>query len=173
MPVYNETNLPTFEELKVEEVNLSTPVMRAGGIHFGKYCEQQSLEFMLCRGELRDPRKCLEEGKAVTSCALEFFRKMKEHCKEEMHKYADCLDYSSKKYEYRYCRKTQALFDKCVLDNLDLERPPIGYFCRIKLHESKRPKPELDMPTFPDPTPKLPDDYPRKPALYNSRSHID
>lgn len=32
---------------------------------------------MLCKGELKDPRKCIKEGKAVTNCALSFFRKVK------------------------------------------------------------------------------------------------
>lgn len=50
---------------------------------------------MLCRSELSDPRKCLEEGRAVTSCALEFFRKVKKTCADEFTQYATCLDKSS------------------------------------------------------------------------------
>jgi NADH dehydrogenase (ubiquinone) 1 alpha subcomplex subunit 8 len=34
--------LPTEEELTVPEVNLSSPALRAGAFHFGKYCENQS-----------------------------------------------------------------------------------------------------------------------------------
>lgn len=51
---------------------------------------------MLCRAEYpQDPRKCLQEGKEVTSCSLEFFRKMKQNCREEFEKYANCIDKSS------------------------------------------------------------------------------
>lgn len=34
--------LPPDEDLTVEEVNLSSPALRAGAFHFGKYCENQS-----------------------------------------------------------------------------------------------------------------------------------
>lgn len=47
---------------------------------------------MLCRQELDDPRKCLDEGKAVTACALEFFRKIKKTCYDEFTQYSTCLD---------------------------------------------------------------------------------
>lgn len=47
---------------------------------------------MLCRNELKDPRKCVNEGKAVTSCALNFFRKIKGSCAAEFTQYANCLD---------------------------------------------------------------------------------
>lgn len=50
---------------------------------------------MLCRKELEDPRACLNEGKAVTSCALDFFRKVKKSCADEFMQYAHCIDKSS------------------------------------------------------------------------------
>lgn len=34
------------------------------------------------------------------------------------------------------CRKTQAQFDKCVLEKLGWERPPLGYYARIRLHDT-------------------------------------
>jgi NADH dehydrogenase (ubiquinone) 1 alpha subcomplex subunit 8 len=55
---------------------------------------------MLCRNELDDPRKCISEGKAVTSCALDFFRKVKKTCFKEFTQYANCLDKSSTKFEF-------------------------------------------------------------------------
>jgi NADH dehydrogenase (ubiquinone) 1 alpha subcomplex subunit 8 len=55
---------------------------------------------MLCRKELQDPRKCISEGKAVTSCALEFFRKVKKTCFKEFTQYANCLDKSSTNFEF-------------------------------------------------------------------------
>jgi NADH dehydrogenase (ubiquinone) 1 alpha subcomplex subunit 8 len=59
-------------------------------------------EFMLCRNELNDPRKCISEGKAVTNCALDFFRKIKKTCSKEFAQYANCLDKSSTKYEFEW-----------------------------------------------------------------------
>lgn len=120
-----DQKLPNDEELTVPEVNLSSPALRAGAFHMGKYCENQNnvsdssftdipqfyiifvtssskqmknslfQEFMLCRKELNDPRQCLAEGRAVTACALEFFRKVKKTCYEEFSQYANCLDKSS------------------------------------------------------------------------------
>ena len=55
---------------------------------------------MLCSKEERDPRKCISEGKEVTACALEFFRKVKKSCLEEFNQYASCLDKSSRDLRY-------------------------------------------------------------------------
>lgn len=37
-----ETNLPTYEELTVPEVELSTPFLRASAFHLGKQCEAEN-----------------------------------------------------------------------------------------------------------------------------------
>ena len=70
---------PTDEELTVEECPLGTPYLKAGSFHLGKYCEAQNNEFVLCKHETRDPAKCLEDGRAVTACTNEFFRKVGTH----------------------------------------------------------------------------------------------
>nr|CAI5847992.1 unnamed protein product [Callosobruchus analis] len=95
MVVTDSVNLPTEEELTVQEVNLSGPALKAGAFHLGKACEFENNEFILCRDELRDPRKCLAEGKAVTNCALNFFRQIKNTCADEFMQYVHCLDKSS------------------------------------------------------------------------------
>lgn len=124
-----DLELPTEEELTVPEVNISSPALRAGAFHLGKHCENQNnvsvsvfldscyiireyrtktktydhvfQEYMLCTKELNDPRQCLAEGKAVTACALDFFRKVKKSCYEEFTQYAHCLDKSSGDLSYR------------------------------------------------------------------------
>lgn len=162
---------------------------------------------MLCRQELDDPRRCIAEGKAVTNCALNFFRKVKNSCHEEFQQYATCLDKSSSDYQYnkyasassaspggngemmridldfaipyiqslypfRRCRTTQGVYDKCMNDNMGIQRPDYGYFCRAKVHDSPRPAPEKPKKTvYADATPGLPDDFPREPARYGSRFH--
>lgn len=115
--------IPTNEELTVEEVNLSSPALRAGAFHMGKYCENQNnvsppsgtsrllhhhqniefsfQEYMLCKAELKDPRQCLAEGRAVTACALDFFRKVKKTCYDEFTQHANCLDKSSGDLNYK------------------------------------------------------------------------
>ncbi|XP_075219171.1 NADH dehydrogenase [ubiquinone] 1 alpha subcomplex subunit 8 [Lycorma delicatula] len=163
-----DVQLPTDEELTVPEVKLSAVPLRAAAFHLGKYCEGINNEFMLCRNELEDPRKCLNEGKAVTSCSLEFFRKLKKHCNEEFTAYYNCIDRSSADYKFSPCRKTQNAYDQCVLENLNLERPEYGYFCRVRVHKTDRPK-VIEEPDVYEVPPGLPEDYEKYDAKYGSR----
>ena len=76
----NDFKFPSEEELTTQECPLGTPYIRAGAHHLGRYCEAQNNEFMLCRHETKDPIKCLPEGKVVTSCTNEFFKKVLATC---------------------------------------------------------------------------------------------
>ena len=98
---------PTDEELTVEEVPLGSTYLRAGAFHYGKACEEQNNEFMLCRHETRDPVRCLPEGKAVTACANKFFRSVKATCAEPFTQYAMCLEQSSAMGLATHCRESQ------------------------------------------------------------------
>lgn len=55
---------------------------------------------MLCRQENGDPRACLVEGRDVTNCALDFFRKIKKTCADEFNAHAKCLYMSSCEWKY-------------------------------------------------------------------------
>ncbi|XP_054707772.1 NADH dehydrogenase [ubiquinone] 1 alpha subcomplex subunit 8-like [Uloborus diversus] len=170
MPFTEEFYLPPEEELKVQEINLSTPFLKAGALHFGKYCNEECKEFMLCRREENDPRRCLKEGKDVTACGLKFFQQVKKNCREEFDQFADCLEWNSPKMEVRYCRKTQAALDRCMLDKLNIERPYFGFYTQIHPHKTDRPRPESFLPrkVYKDDRPSLPDDYPREEAKFGS-----
>lgn len=150
MVVTDKFHLPSDEELTVPEVELTFPVLQAAAFHFGKYCENVNNEFMLCKQEEDDPRVCLDAGRAVTACTLDFFRKMKKHCSQEFNQYYNCIDKSTGSQDLSPCRKTQGVYDKCVLDNLQIERPAYGYFCEIKIHDSPRPQPKNEVVTYPD-----------------------
>jgi len=50
---------------------------------------------MLCYAEEKDPRKCINEGKEVTRCGIEFYQNVREHCADEFTKYWRCVDYAS------------------------------------------------------------------------------
>ncbi|CAK1548819.1 unnamed protein product [Leptosia nina] len=170
MTITNDVVLPEDSELTVQEVDLSTSTLRAGSFHLGKYCEQVNNEFMLCRFEEKDPRKCLNEGKAVTACTLEFFRKVKKTCLAEFNQYAHCIDKSSGDMGLKHCRKTQGVFDQCMLEKLNLERPSFGYFTEARVHATTRPKPPVEeKAVYPDATPALPEDAEKKPPRYGSR----
>ncbi|GFR33277.1 NADH dehydrogenase 1 alpha subcomplex subunit 8 [Trichonephila clavata] len=170
MPFSEDFYLPSPEELKVQEINVSTPTLKAGAIHFGKYCDEQCKEFMLCRKEENDPRRCVQEGKEVTACGIEFFQKVKQHCKNEFEQYADCLEWNSPAMHVQYCRKTQAVLDKCMLEKLNIERPYLGYFTEIRTHKTNRPHPGPPLPRkeYVDDRPSLPPDYPIEDAKFGS-----
>ncbi|KAH0945509.1 hypothetical protein HN011_004307 [Eciton burchellii] len=166
-----KTVLPEESELTVPEINVSWPVLQTASVYIGKACEWYNNEFSLCRMEENDPRRCLDEGKAVTACALNVFKNLKKHCLEDFNAYMYCLERSSGTLEFSPCRKTQAALDECVLKNLNIERPPFGYFCEAKVHETSRPKPiprdkSID---FPDPVPGLASDVPREKSKYHNR----
>ena len=42
MSVTNDAYLPTYEELYVQPLNLTSPVLKAGAIHFGEFCKKES-----------------------------------------------------------------------------------------------------------------------------------
>lgn len=68
------------------------------------------------------------------------------------------------------CRRTQAVFDKCVKDNLGIDRPPFDYYNRVRVHKTLRPKPEPEAPSvYPDAAARLPEDTEKPPAKYGSR----
>jgi NADH dehydrogenase (ubiquinone) 1 alpha subcomplex subunit 8 len=63
------------------------------------------------------------------------------------------------------------VFDKCALDNLNIERPYFGYFSEVKVHHTERPRPPgiMKPSDFPDRPDALPDDEPRPPAKFGNR----
>ncbi|XP_005104816.1 NADH dehydrogenase [ubiquinone] 1 alpha subcomplex subunit 8 [Aplysia californica] len=157
MPFTNQDYLPSYEELTVPELEITSAVFRSTAHHLGKYCDNVSKEFMLCRSEEGDPRKCINEGKEVTRCAFEFLGLVKKSCLAEFNQYMQCIDHSGGEMEFKNCRKTQATFDKCVKDNLDQDRPELGFFGKVRLHSSNRPKPTPSPHILPERAPDPPD----------------
>lgn len=168
MVVTKDTVLPSVEELTVPEINVSWPILQAASVYVGKKCEWNNNEFMLCRQEL-GPRDCINEGKKVTACAMQVFQGIKKHCQEDFERYVQCLQRSSGTMELSLCRKTQQALDNCVLKNLNIERPPFGYFCEAKIHNTDRPAPKSEKPEYPDRTPPIPA-KPWPEPKYGSRS---
>nr|XP_025039257.1 NADH dehydrogenase [ubiquinone] 1 alpha subcomplex subunit 8 [Pelodiscus sinensis] len=150
------------------QVSVSTSVLKAAAHHYGSQCDKPNKEFMLCRWEEKDPRKCLKEGKEVNKCALDFFRKIKAHCAEPFTEYWTCIDYTDLQ-ELRRCRKQQLAFDNCVLENLGWERPDLGELSKVTKVKTDRPLPENVYHSRPRPEPNPPIEGDLKPAKYGSR----
>ncbi|KAH8871507.1 NADH dehydrogenase [ubiquinone] 1 alpha subcomplex subunit 8 [Schistosoma japonicum] len=156
--VSHNISLPTFEELTVPELKLSTCPLLAASIHLGKFCDNESKEFMLCHYETHDPRACLGEGKALTSCAQNFFRKIKKHCDNEFRNYYICLNkYGGPAYSLQKCRSLQYPFDECIKTHLNQERPKPGYYNVVRLHKTDRPRYEPGSAPMPERIPDLAD----------------
>lgn len=99
---------------------------------------------------------------------MEFMKKLKAKCKAEVEAFAKCMEWNSPTLEYRYCRKAQMLFDNCMKEKLQMERPPPNYFNQLRVHNTNRPKPQEDLPKFENPVKGLPDDYPRRDPITNA-----
>ena len=110
----------SVEQLDVEELKITSAVLIGSAHHYGRYCGQENDDFMGCRIDNKDPRKCIEEGKRVTKCAMDFFQKIKGSCHQEFTEHWTCLDYRNQ--DYRHCRKTQKVYDACMLEKLNIER---------------------------------------------------
>ncbi|CAH8853453.1 unnamed protein product [Trichobilharzia szidati] len=167
--------LPTFEELTVPELKLSACPLLAAGIHLGKFCDNECKEFMLCHYETHDPRACLEQGKAVTSCAQKFFRQVKKHCDEEFRNYYTCLHkHGGPSYSLKNCRSAQYPFDNCIKTHLNQERPELNYFNRVRLHKTDRPRYEPGLAPMPERIPDLPDfSLSEEPARLKDRRKVN
>jgi len=139
----NAVELPSREEIAVpQELMVPAMVLRAGAFHLGKYCDRQWKEFVLCRNEEKDPRKCLKYGADLTACGVDFFRQVKQLCRPEFENYLYCVDCKAEeRNSLQLCRKQQRPFDKCMLDKMNIERPRIGFFSTPRVHQSDRPKP--------------------------------
>jgi len=143
MVIPNSLEIPPLEQRTVpHELLVSQPALKAGAFHLGQHCEFLSKEFILCRNEMRDPRKCLKEGAELTACGVHFFQLVKKNCRDEFTKYMNCIDCNAAKtLRLTYCRPLQRIFDNCMLEKLNMERPPVGYYGRPKVHDSVRPPP--------------------------------
>jgi len=150
-------DLPSVEDLTVQEIDLSTSRMMAGAFHLGKYCEKPMQEYSLCHSEHADPRVCLPQGKEMTACGVEFFMMVKKTCLEEFEQYAHCVDQSSKEFKLNKCRNTEAVFNSCMIDKMQLARPSWSYYVRPKVLDTERPKPKgYVSPEFPDRAKEIP-----------------
>ncbi|XP_072840612.2 NADH dehydrogenase [ubiquinone] 1 alpha subcomplex subunit 8 [Pogona vitticeps] len=163
--------IPSLDELQAPELNVSSAVLKAAAHHYGSQCDKANKEFMLCRWEEKDPRKCLNEGREVNKCALDFFRQIKLHCAEPFTSYWTCLDHTGGQ-EFRFCRSQQHLFDECVLEKLGWVRPDLGHLSKVTKVQTDRPIPENPYHSKPRPPPNPPAEGELKPSRYGSRVYF-
>jgi len=84
----------------------------------GEYCSQQNQGFVKCKEGNSKPEACVEQGKLVTGCAVDLFKKVKANCNTEYTTHWKCLEWNN--HEFSFCRKEQQAFDGCVFEKLGL-----------------------------------------------------
>ncbi|WAR04450.1 NDUA8-like protein [Mya arenaria] len=145
MALSRDKYIPSQEELTIPEVQISSIILKAASLYMGKYCDNEYKEFALCRDENKDPRPCINEGKQVTRCSNNFLHEVKKHCLTDFTAYWNCLDHSFDQ-KFSYCRKYQEKLDSCFAEKMNLMRPEIGYYGKVRVHDTDRPKPDLSTP---------------------------
>ncbi|KAI3384644.1 hypothetical protein SNEBB_009389 [Seison nebaliae] len=166
MSYFADDYLPSPDELDVPFINVTSGVLRAAAPYLGKYCDKQCKEFMLCRREEKEARKCLKENKIVSQCSLKFFQLLKNsECADVFEDHWRCVDDSYYGWqEPSRCPRTRKIFDNCMKEKLGMERPELGHFSLTRLHESSRKMPVEKSRTFPErnavPTLDQQDSYP-------------
>uniref|UniRef100_A0A5K3F5E2 NADH dehydrogenase [ubiquinone] 1 alpha subcomplex subunit 8 n=1 Tax=Mesocestoides corti TaxID=53468 RepID=A0A5K3F5E2_MESCO len=132
-------------------------------------------EFMLCNQEHHDPRKCLNEGKEVTACGLKFLKLLKKNCEDVFTPYYQCIwRYGGAHFSIQSCRKLQYALDSCIKEKMGIERPELGHFNRVRLVDTKRPRPVPNPAPMPERIADMPDfDAMPDPENLEKRRHMN
>jgi NADH dehydrogenase (ubiquinone) 1 alpha subcomplex subunit 8 len=89
----------------VQEVGVSSAPLKSASFFVGEHCQKYNEDFMLCKNENRDPAHCLLEGRRVTRCAQDLFKKLNESCAQEWEAHWRCLEMHNQ--EFNGCRKPE------------------------------------------------------------------
>lgn len=72
------------------------------------------------------------------------------------------------------CRKLQYPLDNCIKEKMGIERPGLGYFNRVRLVDTERPKPVPNLAPMPERIPDMPDfDQMPDPEKLEARKHVN
>ncbi|KAK8123198.1 hypothetical protein PG984_011868 [Apiospora sp. TS-2023a] len=107
---------------KVKEVGATSAPLLSASFFIGARCRPYNDDYMQCKTE--NPGKgefeCMKEGRRVTRCAASVVDDINKHCLDEFRKHWQCLDNNN--HQLWQCRKDEWKLNKCVFDNLKLEK---------------------------------------------------
>jgi NADH dehydrogenase (ubiquinone) 1 alpha subcomplex subunit 8 len=91
----------------------SAGAMYAASKPIGEACFDQTDDFLLCRADNdNNPFKCVEQGKAITRCALGVFQKIYAGpCADSFRAYVAALERNN--LEFDRVRAEEKVFDRC------------------------------------------------------------
>ena len=107
---------PLKNEPFVPEVGLSSAPLESMSFFFNSACSKYSDDYVLCKTENTDPKKCLLEGRKVTRCALDLISKLKSQCQDSWQAHWECLDMNN--HTFYKCRSQETEFNDCVFSKL-------------------------------------------------------
>lgn len=103
-----------------ENADVTSSMLMAAARHLGERCALQNEAYMRCKQSADgSSEKCLEEGVAVTNCALNFFKVLGQKCGDQYAAQWKCLD--SKNQLFDRCRETQSAMDECVFAKMGID----------------------------------------------------
>ncbi|KAF2160825.1 hypothetical protein M409DRAFT_28705 [Zasmidium cellare ATCC 36951] len=107
---------------KVPEVGASSAPLLSASFFIGARCKAYNDDYMHCKdlANGKGETECLKEGRKVTRCAASVIDDINKSCLEEFRKHWQCLDNNNQ--QLWQCRKLERGLNKCVFDNLKLEK---------------------------------------------------
>lgn len=119
----------------VPEVGASSAPLTSAAFFIGARCGAYNDDFMLCKEQAgKDgPIECLKEGRRVTRCASSVISDINKHCAESFKLHWQCINNNN--FELYNCRKAETLLNKCVFENLNLEKKIPGAEAQVHLKE--------------------------------------
>ncbi|KAJ8142762.1 hypothetical protein OY671_004107 [Metschnikowia pulcherrima] len=121
---------------EVEEVGATSAPLLSASYFIGAKCKPYNDDFMLCKDEHNGGSvECLKEGRRVTRCAVSVLNDLNKYCFDEFKLHYECLEQEN--HQLGSCRATEKIFNKCVFDNLKLEKKIPGADEQIHTKENR------------------------------------
>lgn len=119
----------------VDEVGATSAPLLSASYFIGAKCKPFNDDFMMCKDENNGGTvECLKEGRRVTRCAISVLKDINKYCFDEFKLHYECLEQEN--HRLGHCRSSESLLNKCVFQNLQLEKKIPGVEKQIFLNEN-------------------------------------
>ncbi|KAF1990078.1 NADH-ubiquinone oxidoreductase-like protein 20.8 kDa subunit [Aulographum hederae CBS 113979] len=107
---------------KVKELGVSSAPLMSASFFIGARCKPYNDDYMKCKTEAngRGELDCMREGRKVTRCAASVLSDVNKHCLAQFRAHWQCLENNNQ--QMYQCRFYERPLNKCVFDNLGLEK---------------------------------------------------
>jgi NADH dehydrogenase (ubiquinone) 1 alpha subcomplex subunit 8 len=120
---------------EVDEVGATSAPLLSASYFIGAKCKPYNDDFMMCKAENNGGTlECLKEGRRVTRCAISVLKDINAHCFDEFKLHYECLEQEN--HRTGHCRASENVFNKCVFQNLKLEKKIPGVEQQIHLNQN-------------------------------------